>query len=106
LFRGKPIVDVVVDPLLTKHLRPHQVEYVALDYATFLGSFTGSLYLVRGVKFLYECTMGMRREGYGCILADEMYVPSTVSSVVTNVVGGKGTWKDHPGDNVDLDSAQ
>lgn len=28
-----------------------------------------------GVKFLYECVMGMRKhEGQGCILADEMYV--------------------------------
>lgn len=27
----------------------------------------------KGVKFLYECVMGMRKhEGQGCILADEM----------------------------------
>lgn len=30
---------------------------------------------VAGVKFLYECVMGLRRhEGQGCILADEMYL--------------------------------
>lgn len=27
-----------------------------------------------GVKFLYECVLGLRsHEGQGCILADEMY---------------------------------
>lgn len=36
---GLPLVDVVVDPHLTNHLRPHQRE---------------------GVVFLYECLMGMR----------------------------------------------
>lgn len=46
------IIDVVVDPLLSKHLRPHQRE---------------------GVIFLYECVMKMREfEGQGAILADEM----------------------------------
>jgi len=31
--------------------------------------------LITGVKFLYECVMGLRKhEGQGCILADEMYV--------------------------------
>ncbi|EMR10564.1 hypothetical protein PNEG_01270 [Pneumocystis murina B123] len=46
------IIDVVVDPMLSKHLRPHQRE---------------------GVKFLYECVMKMREfEGQGAILADEM----------------------------------
>jgi len=29
----------------------------------------------KGVKFLYESVMGLRKhEGQGCILADEMYV--------------------------------
>ncbi|XP_028835895.1 DNA repair and recombination protein RAD54B isoform X2 [Denticeps clupeoides] len=37
---GLPLVDVVVDPHLTKKLRPHQRE---------------------GVVFLYECIMGMRQ---------------------------------------------
>lgn len=36
---GLPVVDVVVDPHLNVHLRPHQRE---------------------GVVFLYECVMGMR----------------------------------------------
>ncbi|KAG4306162.1 hypothetical protein PORY_000150 [Pneumocystis oryctolagi] len=53
-FQGEnnQIIDVVVDPLLSKHLRPHQRE---------------------GVKFLYECVMKMKEfEGQGAILADEM----------------------------------
>ena len=59
--RGKQIVDVVVDPLLTKHLRPHQVE---------------------GVKFLYECVMGMRDfEGQGAILADDMGLGKTLQTI-------------------------
>ena len=37
---------------------------------------TGShfiLFIISGVRFLYECVMGMRKhEGQGCILADEM----------------------------------
>jgi hypothetical protein len=33
----------------------------------------GTLRGHKGVKFLYECVMGMRKhEGHGCILADEM----------------------------------
>ncbi len=36
---GLPVVDVVVDPYLTTHLRPHQRD---------------------GLLFLYECVMGMR----------------------------------------------
>ena len=58
---GKQIVDVVVDPLLTKHLRPHQVE---------------------GVKFLYECVMGMRDfDGQGAILADDMGLGKTLQTI-------------------------
>ena len=54
LFSNKPKqqVHVVVDPILSKVLRPHQVE---------------------GVKFMYECVTGLKVEGaYGCIMADEM----------------------------------
>ena len=59
--RGKSIVDVVVDPILTKHLRHHQRE---------------------GVKFLYECVMGMRDfEGQGSILADEMGLGKTLQTI-------------------------
>jgi DNA repair and recombination protein RAD54B len=58
--RGKQIVDVVVDPVLSKHLREHQRE---------------------GVKFLYECVMGMRCEGEGAIMADEMGLGKTLQTI-------------------------
>ena len=59
--KGKQIVDVVVDPLLSKHLRPHQQE---------------------GVKFLYECVMGLRSfDGEGAILADEMGLGKTLQTI-------------------------
>lgn len=58
---GKLVVDVVVDPLLCKHLRDHQRE---------------------GVKFLYECTMGLRPfDGQGAILADEMGLGKTLQTI-------------------------
>ncbi|KAG8010081.1 DNA repair and recombination protein RAD54B [Nibea albiflora] len=58
---GLPVVDVVVDPYLTTHLRPHQRD---------------------GLLFLYECVMGMRAVGrYGAILADEMGLGKTLQSV-------------------------
>lgn len=45
-------VEVVIDPVLSRVLRPHQIE---------------------GVKFLYECTNGLKAEiAFGCIMADEM----------------------------------
>lgn len=53
-------VPVVIDPKLTKVLRPHQVE---------------------GVKFLYRAASGMIADGaYGCIMADEMGLGKTVRS--------------------------
>jgi DNA repair and recombination protein RAD54B len=58
--KGKQIVDVVVDPVLSKHLREHQRE---------------------GVKFLYECVMGMRCEGEGAIMADEMGMGKTLQTI-------------------------
>ncbi|KAL2818337.1 SNF2 family N-terminal domain-containing protein [Aspergillus granulosus] len=59
--KGKRIVDVVVDPLLGKHLRPHQRD---------------------GVKFLYECVMGMRSfNGEGAILADDMGLGKTLQTI-------------------------
>jgi DNA repair and recombination protein RAD54B len=59
--RGKQLVDVVVDPMLSKHLRPHQKD---------------------GVKFLYECVMGMRMtEGSGAILTDEMGLGKTLQTI-------------------------
>jgi DNA repair and recombination protein RAD54B len=59
--KGRRVVDVVVDPLLGKHLRPHQRE---------------------GVKFLYECVMGMRSfNGEGAILADDMGLGKTLQTI-------------------------
>jgi DNA repair and recombination protein RAD54B len=58
--KGKQIVDVVVDPVLSKHLREHQRE---------------------GVQFLYECVMGMRCEGEGAIMADEMGLGKTLQTI-------------------------
>ncbi|KAF3839783.1 hypothetical protein F7725_018500 [Dissostichus mawsoni] len=58
---GLPVVDVVIDPYLTTHLRPHQRD---------------------GLLFLYECVMGLRAVGrYGAILADEMGLGKTLQSV-------------------------
>ncbi|KAL6705651.1 helicase [Coniothyrium glycines] len=58
--QGKQIVDVVVDPVLSKHLREHQRA---------------------GVKFLYECVMGMRCQGEGAIMADEMGLGKTLQTI-------------------------
>ncbi|KAF9265480.1 hypothetical protein L218DRAFT_957061 [Marasmius fiardii PR-910] len=54
-------VPVVIDPRLSKVLRPHQVE---------------------GVKFLYKCTTGMLVDNqYGCIMADEMGLGKTLQCI-------------------------
>jgi DNA repair and recombination protein RAD54B len=61
---NKHIVDVVVDPYVGQHLRPHQRE---------------------GMEFLYQCVMGMRAfEGgnwQGAILADEMGLGKTLQTI-------------------------
>ncbi|KAK4944917.1 helicase [Elasticomyces elasticus] len=58
---GRQIVDVVLDPLIGKLLRPHQRE---------------------GVQFLYECVMGLRDfDGQGCILADDMGLGKTLTTI-------------------------
>ncbi|XP_038600612.1 DNA repair and recombination protein RAD54B isoform X2 [Tachyglossus aculeatus] len=58
---GLPLVDVVVDPYLVNHLRPHQKE---------------------GILFLFECVMGMRVNGrFGAILADEMGLGKTLQCI-------------------------
>ncbi|TGZ84522.1 hypothetical protein EX30DRAFT_375976 [Ascodesmis nigricans] len=58
---GKTVVDVVVDPYLSQHLRPHQRE---------------------GVDFMYQCVMGMKNfEGKGAILADEMGLGKTLQTI-------------------------
>ncbi|EGF98460.1 uncharacterized protein MELLADRAFT_79688 [Melampsora larici-populina 98AG31] len=72
-----PVVDVVVDPLILRFLRPHQVD---------------------GVKFMYECTMGMRgHEAQGCILADKMGLGKSIQAIALlwtllrqNPLGGQG----------------
>lgn len=59
--KGKQIVDVVVDPLLTRELREHQRA---------------------GVAFMYECVMGMKDyDGEGAILADEMGLGKTLQTI-------------------------
>ncbi|KAI0375644.1 hypothetical protein BV20DRAFT_959644 [Pilatotrama ljubarskyi] len=59
--KNLPVVPVVVDPVISRHLRPHQKE---------------------GVQFLYECVMGLRKhEGQGCILADEMGMGKTLQTI-------------------------
>ena len=58
---GRPHVSVVVDPAISKHLRPHQVE---------------------GVKFLFNCVTGRSNPGYcGAILADAMGLGKTLQSI-------------------------
>lgn len=58
---GKKVIDVVIDPLLGKFLRPHQIE---------------------GVRFLYECVMGYRLyNGRGALLADEMGLGKTLMTI-------------------------
>ncbi|KAL7059448.1 hypothetical protein AAHC03_013676 [Spirometra sp. Aus1] len=57
----KQLVHVVVDPILTKVLRPHQRE---------------------GVKFMYDCVTGVQIPGnYGCIMADEMGLGKTLQCI-------------------------
>jgi DNA repair and recombination RAD54-like protein len=57
----RPKVPVVIDPRLTKVLRPHQVE---------------------GVKFLYRCTTGLIDDNaQGCIMADEMGLGKTLQCI-------------------------
>ncbi|TBU32764.1 P-loop containing nucleoside triphosphate hydrolase protein [Dichomitus squalens] len=74
-----PVVPVVVDPILARHLRPHQKEgklIIFLKCSIMLST-------VRlGVQFLYECVMGLRKhEGQGCILADEMGMGKTLQTI-------------------------
>ncbi|KAF7581024.1 SNF2 N-terminal domain family protein [Clavispora lusitaniae] len=53
--------DVSVDPLLTKHLKPHQRD---------------------GVSFVYSCLLGMHQPNYfGALLADEMGLGKTLMTI-------------------------
>lgn len=65
--RNQPVVDVVLDPDLTRILRPHQIE---------------------GVKFMYEAVTGISSleqghasPGQGAILADEMGLGKTLQTI-------------------------
>ncbi|WFD08181.1 helicase [Malassezia vespertilionis] len=65
--RGMPVVDVVLEPALTRVLRPHQID---------------------GVRFLYEAAMGITSlkqgdalRGQGAILADEMGLGKTLQTI-------------------------
>ncbi|KAI1722644.1 type III restriction enzyme, res subunit family protein [Ditylenchus destructor] len=61
LDANKKLVHVVVDPILSAVLRPHQRE---------------------GVKFMYDCVTGARIEGFkGCIMADEMGLGKTLQCI-------------------------
>ncbi|KAJ5482954.1 DNA repair protein rhp54 [Penicillium diatomitis] len=58
---GRPKVPVVIDPRLSKILRPHQVE---------------------GVKFLYRATTGLiDKNANGCIMADGMGLGKTLQCI-------------------------
>lgn len=61
IVNENPRVPVVIDPRLSKVLRPHQVE---------------------GVKFLYRCVTGLIDENAnGCIMADEMGLGKTLQCI-------------------------
>ncbi|KAH3685805.1 hypothetical protein WICPIJ_003218 [Wickerhamomyces pijperi] len=54
-------IDVVIDPHLAKSLRPHQV---------------------KGVKFLYDCVMGIKdSQTNGALLADDMGLGKTLQTI-------------------------
>lgn len=57
---NKILVHIVVDPILSNILRPHQRE---------------------GVRFMFECVEGKRGSFNGCIMADEMGLGKTLQCV-------------------------
>jgi len=72
-IRNLAVVPVVVDPILSRKMRPHQKEGTCLfcSRPAIYVKYTTST----GVMFMYESVMGLRKhEGQGCILADEMSV--------------------------------
>lgn len=57
-------VPVVIDPRLSKVLRPHQIEGVKVSC---------QINVVTDLQFLYRCTTGLVADNaWGCIMADEM----------------------------------
>jgi DNA repair and recombination RAD54-like protein len=59
--KEKQELHVVVDPILSKVLRPHQRE---------------------GVKFMWDCVTGVQiPNGFGCIMADEMGLGKTLQCI-------------------------
>jgi hypothetical protein len=53
---------------------------------------------VTGVKFLYECVMGLRKhEGQGCILADEMYMFNLSVCMQSLIFRFQGSGENPPG---------
>lgn len=64
------VVDVVIDPIISSRLRSHQVEGVKFMYEVYqLSRVMAAAQLMPS-----QCVMGMKSEGQGCILADEMCV--------------------------------
>eukprot|EP00795_Rhopilema_esculentum_P004315 gene4315-20520_t len=61
ISEDQKLVHVVVDPVLSNVLRPHQRE---------------------GVKFMYDCVTGTRiSDNFGCIMADEMGLGKTLQCI-------------------------
>jgi len=83
-------VPVVIDPRLSKVLRPHQIEGVKV-----CGSRVPSL----TTQFLYRCTTGLLDpKAWGCIMADEMGLGKTLQCIALlwtllkqSPIPGKGT---------------
>lgn len=71
-------VPVVIDPRLSKVLRPHQIEGVKVRLHT--AGVDGPADHIS--QFLYKCTTGMVVENqYGCIMADEMGLGKTLQCI-------------------------
>lgn len=103
--RNAPIVDVVVDPIISTKLREHQRTYVVPLSCARLGfllidserRLQWRRILIRGDSgfeadshmpsilttegYCRQCVMGMRSSGQGCILADDMGLGKTIQSI-------------------------
>lgn len=78
--KHKDKVAVVIDPRLSKVLRPHQVEGVKVRMAVYTFLPLGPIIAL--LQFLYRCTTGMVVENqYGCIMADEMGLGKTLQCI-------------------------